>query len=151
MKYLWDIIFSVTFSVLIGLGLWWLYATGRFEHDAPVLDLVLMSLAIWRLIRLVTYDHVTDILRDSFAASGEGTIGSTLKSLIECPWCSGLWASAIVVFAYYATPFSWPVILILALAAVGSFLQIFANLVGWYAEGEKHEVKVAKKEDPLTE
>ena len=149
MKYIWDIILSLAFVLVMAWSLGWLYATGRIVQPVPVYDCVLMALAIFRLIRLFTYDHITEVIRASAASGREGTLRGTLKALFACPWCTGFWCASIVVFAYFATPYAWPVIFILALASAASFLQILANLIGWYAEGEKHEVKVAVREDPV--
>jgi energy-converting hydrogenase Eha subunit G len=64
----------------------------------------------------------------------------TLSALLHCSWCQGLWFSGFVIFFYFATPLAWPVILILALAGVASFIQILANLAGWSAELKKRTV-----------
>ena len=63
------------------------------------------------------------------------------RTLINCPWCTGLWFALVVVFAYHATPIAWYAILVLALASAASFLQLLANLVGWHAEAKKLEVQ----------
>ncbi|MEK7511279.1 MAG: DUF1360 domain-containing protein [Patescibacteria group bacterium] len=140
MKALWNIIFSLFFAVLLVAGIAWLAATGSFNRPVTIADFVLMALAIWRLIRLFTYDAITAFMREWFADAAPGTFRGTLNTLINCPWCIGLWFSFIVVFFYFATIYAWPVILILALAAVGSFLQILSNLVGWSAEAKKRMV-----------
>jgi len=115
--------------------------TGRVFYDVPVRDLALISLATFRLTRLFTYDVITKFIRDWFINSRENSFSHTLGALLNCPWCTGLWFSFMVVFFYFATPFAWPVILILALAGVASFLMTLANLVGWMAEDRKLEVK----------
>lgn len=146
MKYTWDIILSFVFTVLMALGIGWLFATGKLARSVPVGDFLLMALATFRLVRLFTYDHVTDFIHAMVVRGREGTLRGTLKSLLECPWCTGFWFAFVVVFAYYATPFAWPVILILAIAAVASFFQILANLIGWYAEGKKRVVRRSEPE-----
>jgi hypothetical protein len=99
-----------------------------------------VSLAIFRLIRLFSYDIITQFIRDWFVGARVGTFRYTFGTLINCPWCTGLWFSFVVVFFYFATPYAWPIILVLALAAVASFLQVISSLVGWHAEGKKLEV-----------
>ena len=141
MKHFWHITFSVFFAILLFFGIAWLAVTGRFNHQVSMGDFVLMALAIWRLIRLFTYDAITDFVRDWFAGASPYSLRGTLNTLVTCPWCVGLWFSFVVVFAYFATPFAWPVILILALAAIGSFLQLLSNLVGWSAEAKKRTVE----------
>ena len=101
--------------------------------------LALMALAVFRLVRLTTYDIITQFVRDWFVGADPRTLPGTLGALINCPWCTGLWYAFIVAFAYFATPYSWFVIFVLALAALGSFFQVLANLIGWHAEGKKRE------------
>lgn len=137
---LWNIVLSVFFIILVALGLGWLSSNHLFFYPVPLQDLVLMTLAIWRLVRLFTYDAITKFSRDWFVGAEPYSFRGVLHTLLNCPWCTGLWFSFVVVFFYFATPFAWPVILILALAALGSFLQVLANFVGWAAELKKKEM-----------
>ncbi|KND51030.1 MAG: hypothetical protein AB202_01305 [Parcubacteria bacterium C7867-007] len=137
----WNTVLSLFFAGLVAVAVWWLFMTGRVFYDVPVRDLALISLATFRLTRLFTYDVITKFIRDWFINSRENSFSHTLGALLNCPWCTGLWFSFMVVFFYFATPFAWPVILILALAGVASFLMTLANLVGWMAEDRKLEVK----------
>lgn len=140
MKHFWSVFFSLLFAGLLFVGIAWLAATGRFNRPVGIGDFVLMALAIWRLIRLFTYDAITAFVREWFVGAEPHTFRGTLNTLINCPWCIGLWFSFLVVFFYFATIYAWPVILILALGAVASFLQILSNLVGWSAEAKKRSV-----------
>jgi hypothetical protein len=141
MKHFWSILFSVFFAALLFIGIAWLAGTGRFNRPIATGDFILMALAIWRLIRLFTYDAITAFVREWFEGAAPNSFRGTLHALVTCPWCIGLWFSFIVVFFYFATIYAWPVILILALAAVASFLQILGNLVGWSAEAKKRMVQ----------
>lgn len=136
----WNIFFSFFFSVLLFVGLSWLQSVDRFPNYIPLGDFLLISLAIFRLVRLFTYDLITKFIREWFEGSPVGSFMATLGELLHCPWCTGLWFSAFVVFFYFATPFAWPIILILALAGVASFIQILSNLAGWSAELKKRTV-----------
>lgn len=135
----WNIIFSIFFALLLFVGINWLANAHRIFYDVPFRDLALLTLAIFRLVRLTTYDLITKFVRDWFVGAPEGSFMATLGALVNCPWCTGLWFSFVVLFAYFATPYAWPVILILALAAAGSFLQLVSNWVGWSAELKKLE------------
>lgn len=139
--HIWNTILSLFYAALVITGVWWLFTTKHVFYDVPVRDLFLIALAIFRLIRLFTYDIITKFIRDWFAGSRTNSFAHTLGELLNCPWCTGLWFSFLVVFAYFATPYAWPVILILALAGLASFFMTFSNLVGWMAEGKKHDVK----------
>lgn len=141
----WNVVFSLFFAVLVLFGSYWLIATRAIFYDVPFIDMFLMSLAIFRLVRLFTYDVITQFIRDWFVGAKVNSLPHTLGALINCPWCTGLWFSFLVVFFYFATAFAWPIIMILALAALGSFLQVLANLVGWMAEERKQTALAMKK------
>ncbi len=136
----WNTVFGLVFAGLVLSGMGYLSARNLLPTSLPLGDFALIALATFRLIRLVSYDVMTSFLREPLRYFPQGTFLGTLSSLVNCPWCTGVWLSALVVFAYFATPLSWYVILILAVAGVASLLQLLSNLVGWYAEGEKKEV-----------
>lgn len=145
----WNILLSVFFAVLLFGGIWFLAVTGSFARSISLGDFLLMALAVWRLTRLFVYDAITKFIRDWFEGARPTTLRGTLYTLLTCPWCTGLWFAATVVFFYFVTPFAWPVILVLAIAAVGSFFQILSNLVGWSAELKKAQA-LAAQEDART-
>lgn len=100
-----------------------------------------MMLATMRLIRLFTYDIITAFIRNWFVEKDPDSPLGTLGALINCPWCTGLWFAFMVLFFYFATPVSWYLILVLALAWAASFFQILANLIGWSAEVRKSQAQ----------
>ena len=144
----WNFAFSLFFAVLVLVASSWLLATGKIALGISFGNFLLMALAIFRLVRLFTYDHITDFIRDWFRYAPRDSFFGTMGALLNCPWCTGLWFSFLIVFFAYATPLAWPIILILALAALASFVQIFSNWVGWQAEGKKLEVLAKKGEQP---
>jgi hypothetical protein len=80
-----------------------------------------------------------DFLRDFFEIKEPTGIFFTIKKLLGCPWCFGVWATLITLIIYIAVPYGNMFILLLALAGVGSVMQITANLIGWNAEYKKNE------------
>lgn len=137
----WNTVLSLFFALLVIVSIAILSGEGRIFYDIPVRDLVLMALAIFRLIRLFTYDRITLFIREWFVGAEENTLRHTLGVLINCPWCIGLWFSWMVVTFYFASIYSWPLILLLALAALGSFFQVVSNWIGWNAEYKKIETQ----------
>lgn len=140
MRTFWSLFFSLFFLVLVVMGLQWLIAGNLITWIQPW-EFFLLALAIFRLIRLFSYDLITAFLRDWLKKAEPNTFLGTVSQLVNCPWCIGLWFSFLVVFAYFATPYAWPLILILALASIASFFQILTNLIGWHAEGKKNQVQ----------
>jgi hypothetical protein len=142
----WNTVLSLFFATLVVLSIAILNAKGRIYYGIPERDLFLMALAIFRLIRLFTYDHITQFIRDWFEDARKNSLRHTLGVLINCPWCIGLWFSWIIVTLYFSTIFSWPLILILSLAALASIFQILANWIGWNAEYKKIQTQQLTKE-----
>lgn len=136
----WNLAFSLFFAFLVLVGSSWLIENSTIRNGITLGNLIILALAIFRLVRLFTYDHITEFIRNWFVGKDPRTFMGTVGALLNCPWCTGLWFSFLVVFFGFATPLAWPIILILALAALASFFQIIANLVGWHAEGKKRGV-----------
>ncbi len=126
---------------------------GRRVTDLTILDLVLMTLASWRVTRLFVYDEVTKWLREQFYNPRKSRTGIilekpesgprlTLANLFGCPWCFGVWASAGVVFIYLVFEWAYYPVLLLAVAAVATFMQLLSNLIGHKAEQLKRENEI---------
>lgn len=135
----WNIFFSIFFIGLVYVAFRLIVLAGGVPQAVSVWDAVLMTLATFRLTRLVVYDSLTLWIRDLFKGGAPFTLVGTLNTLINCPWCIGLWFAAVVAVAYFAAPFTWFFIFILALGGAASFLQIIANGVGWSAEYTKRK------------
>lgn len=160
-RMLWNTTFSLLFLALVASSIEVLEMLGRMPHGIGVFEFFILSLAAFRLTRLVVYDIIMQWFRDLFSdieckTLNDGTQEITrnkpakgprrsLNELLNCPWCFGLWAAWVVTFLYHLTPeLGWFLVLMLAIGGVGSFLQILANLIGWHAEGKKLEVQSHK-------
>lgn len=150
-QYLWNIIFSLFFTVLVVLGIIILDSEAYREWaDLTLVDYFLMTFASWRLIRLFVYDAVTKFLREQFYDVEKVKGGTLLKKpekgprrtladLFSCPWCFGVWATALIVFLYMM--YAWAIypVAFLAVSAVATYLQLLANLTGHRAEQLKNQ------------
>ena len=152
-QYFWNIVFSLFFLVLVVMGAIILETESRIPlTELTITDFVLITLASWRLTRLFVYDAITKFFREQFwdvVKTGKGyqlekpKVGPrrTLADLMCCPWCFGVWATAMVTFFYLITPYAVYPVIFLALAAVATFLQLLSNLVGNKAEQIKREIE----------
>ena len=150
-QYFWNFVFSVFFLILVIMGSIILETESRIVLDElSTVDFILMTLATWRLTRLFVYDNITKFIREQFfdvVKAGKGytlekpKVGPrrTLADLLTCPWCMGVWAAAVVIFFYLVTPYATYPIMLLALSAVATFLQLLSNLVGHKAEQLKNQ------------
>jgi hypothetical protein len=141
----WNTTLSLFFAFLVIVSIVILSADGRIFYSIPERDLLLIALAIFRLVRLFSYDNITRFIREWFVGAEPNSFRHTLGELINCPWCTGLWFSWMVVTLYFSTVYSWPIILILSLAALGSLFQVLSNWIGWSAEYKKLQVKELQK------
>ncbi len=146
LNHAWYIIASIFYVTIVVCGIMYLAGGGYFARSVSTADFMLMSFAVWRLTRLFTYDAITQFIRDMFKNSAPESLGGTFYTLLTCPWCTGLWFGMMVVFAFFYTPYTWPVLLILAVSVVGSFFQVLANLIGWSAEYKKHKCEESGSE-----
>ncbi|MEN9920668.1 MAG: hypothetical protein RL538_561 [Candidatus Parcubacteria bacterium] len=150
-QYFWNFVFSMFFLVLVVMGAIILESEARIKlTELSLTDYVLVTLASWRLTRLFVYDAITKFFREQFwdvVKAGKGfklekpKVGPrrTLADLLSCTWCFGMWASATVIFFYLLTPYAVFPVVLLAVGAVASFLQILSNLVGHQAEYAKNQ------------
>lgn len=129
-QHFWNFAYSVLFIFLVGLSMWYLNSIDRLPHKIPAFDFILLCLSTFRLIRLFVYDSITNFVRDHFSQYNNGP-GKTMRNLLDCPWCTGVWMALVVTFFYFTSPFSWYPLLLLSVAGVGSFIQITIYKIGY--------------------
>ena len=152
-QYFWNVIFLLFFFALVFMGAVILESLAYKTFDTlTITDYILIILASMRVVRLVIYDKIFAFFREQFydVVEQKGKVllvkpvsgpRRTLADLLTCPWCFGVWATAMVIFFYMLTPYAMYPILILALSSVVTFLQILSNLIGWKAERAKLDVE----------
>jgi len=137
----WNFVFSVFFIIVLVAALWYMKSVrGFYLGSVPPFDALLLALASFRITRLVVYDKISRWFRDLFANSNNG-LSHTISDLLGCPWCIGFWSALILVVAYFTFDWAWSVIFFLAVAGVGSMVQLYANSIGWRAENLKLDTK----------
>src|SRR5690348_17023564 len=117
----------------LSVALVWYYGDTDFAKLTG-LDLTLLGLAAFRAVHLITYDKIFDIVR---AALMDGN-GARLKTaergwrrlmceFIQCIWCTGMWSGLIVVTAYFLGAWGRYAVIVLAVAGLGSLLQLMSK------------------------
>lgn len=134
----WNFVFSVFFIGVLVAALWFMNtARGGYLVSVPSFDALLIALASFRITRLVVYDKISRWFRDVFDDPSGYGFRHTVHDLLSCPWCIGFWSALILVVCYFVYPWAWTVIFFLAVAGVGSWIQLHANAIGWKAENLK--------------
>ncbi|MCL6572782.1 MAG: DUF1360 domain-containing protein [Bacillus sp. (in: Bacteria)] len=113
-----------------------------------LLNLLLLSLATFRLTRLLIFDKITEFIRAPFfdEIREENVVGEIevyylpkktgikkfLGELLSCYWCTGIWTSTGIVSLFLLSPdFSTVIILILAVAGLASIVEtIIQHILG---------------------
>lgn len=152
-QYIWNVIFLIFFLLMVFMGTIILEGEAYKTYaELTLVDYVLMTLASFRLIRLVIYDKIFAFFREQFLDVSETKTKytlvkpprgprRTLADLLSCPWCFGMWAVGTVSFFYLLTPYAFYPVLLLALSSVATFIQLLANMIGWKAEQLKTDVE----------
>lgn len=107
--------------------------------DTNILELLLFSLASFRLTRLLVFDKITAFIRKPFFEEMEVEENGKMEiyivpkktglkgwigELLNCYWCTGIWMAIFIVLSNMVWP-QWasPVIIILAVAGLGSIIE----------------------------
>jgi hypothetical protein len=125
----WHNISSVLYLLLVGGATYYLNSEGKFMRDISWIDFTLLFLATFRIIRLLTYDKITQHIRVYLRRFDNG-VGKELALLLDCPWCTGIWAGLLVAFIFFLNPIFYFFILALAISGMGSFVQIVIWKIG---------------------
>lgn len=134
-QYFWNSVALVAFVVLCGVSVWLVATFGTaWPESLGFLDLTVLGLAAFRLIHLLTYDKIFDMVRAAFMDK-QGTRLKTAErgwrravcELLQCLWCTGVWSALIVVTIYLLGTWGRFAVVVLAVAGLGSLLQIVSR------------------------
>ena len=143
------IILSVLFMGILGLLAYWVeIKVGWIKLlELSVVDILLISVATFRLGRMIAFDRIMDPLRAPFTKvvddnSGDGKTAvprgagfrQALGQLIVCPTCVGTWVAALLVAFMLVYPAGTRIFLY-ATAAVGlaEILNSLTEALCWSA------------------
>ncbi len=152
----WNVIFTIFFLFLNFFFFLILKKSQISIINISLFDFVIISLSVWRSVRLFVYDNITLFLREFFLDlkiendkyeffESKNSFKATIYKLLLCPWCFGVWSASILTFIYFFAPDFKIFYYILASSSVASFLQVYSNLLGWKAESKKQEAQNFKK------
>ncbi|MGE7602059.1 DUF1360 domain-containing protein [Peribacillus sp. NPDC097675] len=117
-----------------------------FLSQSEFTIVLLLGLASFRLTRLIVFDKITEPLRRPFykeieekneegiseiyLVPQEKGLRGWVGQLLSCFWCVGVWSSLFLVVLYLEHVFIGEVlILILAVAAVGSIIEVIISKI----------------------
>jgi hypothetical protein len=93
---------------------------------------LVMTLATFRLVRLVLFDEITSRWRSYFLEMEDEQvfiIGNgwryAVGYLLTCHWCAGIWCGAFVIGATWLWPWTFLLWIMLSLAGASSLLHVW--------------------------
>jgi hypothetical protein len=134
-QHFWHLITASTFGLLSILLIMILNNENKIPSSIPLFDFFMLTLATFRVTRLLVHDLVSDFIRDRFESATHG-LGLSMHDLLDCPWCTGAWVSLGIGYVYFLLPMAWPILLALAVAGFGTLLTILASLMMVSLEGK---------------
>lgn len=129
----WDILALLAFAAVFALAGYALISTTGWLVllSLEPFEFVLISLAAFRLLHLITYDKVLAFVRNYFDRRGkqEGANGGFryVDSFLECLWCTGVWSGLIVLTVYCLGIWGQFLVVVLAVSGVASLLQLASH------------------------
>lgn len=142
----WNVVFIFIFILFSVVLCTYLFQLGIFPRTLHTLDLFFLIFGTYRLIRLVTYDKITDFAREYFKESAT-SLGKVIYSLLICYWCTGMWFALILVAFYFLSPWWWVFLLILSISWLASLVQNVTNVFTRYAEKALFEQKILEQDE----
>lgn len=129
----------VYFFLLVSTG-FLLEKKGIDITETSIKDLIIIILASYRLTRIVVFEKIFKFFRDFIKRQERYAILTTLRFIITCPWCMGVWMSLIVVLLFFVVPYGRIIVYIMAISGVASFIIMLANFMVLTVD-EKHSRK----------
>ena len=133
-QHIWSSAAIVCFSALCIAAVFVLEHFRSLPAELEFIDLALLGLATLRVIHLLTYDKMFGPIRESFMDGSGPTLRKAARGwrrlvceLLECLWCTGMWSSVLVLTAYLVSPISRFFVIVLAVAGLGSLLQVLSK------------------------
>lgn len=138
----WNGVALIAFVALCALSIWLVAEYGDYDPAAlGFYDVALLGLAVFRTIHLLTYDKIFEMVRAAFM----DVKGTRLKNaergwrrlvceFLQCIWCTGMWSAVIVATIYFLGVWGRFAVLVLAIAGLGSLLQVFSKALAARAD-----------------
>ena len=126
----------IALAVYIALCVICFVLIARYGEPASIgfFDLALLGLAALRLVHLLTYDKIFDVVRELFMDSKGGRLTTAERGwrrlvceFLQCIWCTGMWSGLFAVTIYFMGLWGQLTVLVLAVAGLGSLFQVISK------------------------
>lgn len=138
---IWNVVSMFVYVLLIIVLGALLNARGISAEDISVFELLLICIATYRMTRLIVYDRIFKLFRDISRSFENNGFGASVKTILTCPWCAGVWISLFNVAIYLLVPLGHLFIYIMAIAGIATFFQLGVNILGMVAEEKQMDIR----------
>lgn len=136
---IWNFVLTFNFLIVLVITGYLFGLKGIEVKNISVIEIVLIILATFRMIRLLVYDAITKFIRDYFRRKAHISFFSIALSIYTCPWCTGVWLSLFIVDIMYFIPHGDVFVLVLAIAGVSTLIQLLSNIIGLTIKEKKQD------------
>lgn len=134
-QHFWSVIALLVFAALCALAVFLIGRYGTFDPAAlTFLDLTLLAFGAFRVVHLLTYDKIFEMVRAAFMDRDGGRLKTAARGwrrlmceFMNCIWCTGMWSGLIVVTVYFLGVWGRFAVVVLAVAGIGSLLQLVSK------------------------
>ncbi|MFW5792758.1 MAG: DUF1360 domain-containing protein [Bacteroidota bacterium] len=142
---IWNIVSMFVFTLLF-IAIAYVFHKQEINiKETSIIDFILISIATYRMTRLIVYDRLFKLFRDVIR-SFEGTgIGDSVKAIVTCPWCAGVWLSLFNVAIFFLIPYGYMFIYVMSIAGIATYLQLGVNILGLTADEKQMRVREMRK------
>ncbi|MCK4751212.1 MAG: DUF1360 domain-containing protein [Bacteroidales bacterium] len=142
---------ATLFFIVCFLGLGFaLEHNGISIEDFTIGNIALMTLATYRLTRILVFDKIFKLFRDFFRSRQRLYVFYVIKEIITCPWCAGVWVAMVIIGFYFLVPFGKLFIVLLSISGVASFIVILVNYLGLSTEEKQYDTREKTKDSDYT-
>ena len=141
----WNFTSLFVYLALVILVGYILEKNGHSIRNIGLKDLIIITLASYRMTRILVFEKILKFFRDFVKSKQNYYVLNTIRFIITCPWCAGVWITLVIVVLYFLVPYGVFLVYILALSGIASFLVLLANLVGLKIEEKQSDVHPRKR------
>ena len=146
----WNFVATVFYAVFVAITGYALKKKGVRIEEIRLIDILLLSLATYRLTRILVFDKIFKLVRDFIKSRSRLYVFQVIKEIITCPWCAGVWVALFVVIVYYLVPYGNLFIYLMVISGIASFFVVSVNYIGLSTEEKQHVVSGLREDSDYT-
>jgi hypothetical protein len=140
-QHAWNAVSLIVYAILLVVLGYGLKKSGQDIDQLRTRDIIFIMLATYRLTRIVVFEKIFKFFRDMVKSRPSSKIMNTLRAIITCPWCAGVWIALIIVGLFFLVPYGRLFVFLLAVSGIGTFIILLSNWVSLRIHHEQKDLK----------